>query len=419
VYISGQSTIKAGLTGEKVVPTMRRAYASSETTLVSVGILLGKLDGSIVGDGELGLVRYVGSVPCSTVGLPTGAALYVSDAGSLSLVQGSFACQVGYVSKGNSATGAIFVSATASGSGSADLPGSRTLWVDNGRTDNYVPDGTIVKPYPNVQAAIDVVPIGNTYETPYAILAMSGVYGPFTCDKNYVTVVGSGWAGTKIVSSDNASAVVLTGVYSGLAHLTVSTTSAVADNTSAAVHVSNVAVLDTVAVYAEGTEGGGPKALWADAGGVLATGCLFSSGENDACDLGAAEGSFFGCAFIGSTSSPYYGLRFSGTAPLIGGGCSFSGAGYISGAPTLLSLAQTVKNDSGFRADLPSVSQLLSFIGQYLPQPVYSNAEPTVSDSQRVVLWEQTDPGDPSSIIGTFMLYKRSDNVVTKVELTA
>jgi hypothetical protein len=61
----------------------------------------------------------------------------------------------------------------------AALPqATHLLYVDNGRTDTYTPDGTIIRPYRTIQAAIDrIVANGdNSSSAPYVVNISAGVY---------------------------------------------------------------------------------------------------------------------------------------------------------------------------------------------------------------------------------------------------
>jgi len=71
---------------------------------------------------------------------------------------------------------------------------SHTLYVDNSRIDTYTPDGSISKPYKDVQSAHDAVPSGTSSSNIYIISVKLGL--PYTGDlnitKDFITILGDG-----------------------------------------------------------------------------------------------------------------------------------------------------------------------------------------------------------------------------------
>jgi hypothetical protein len=68
------------------------------------------------------------------------------------------------------------------------------LEVDNGRTDDYTPDGSYAYPYKSVQAAHDAIPDGTSATNIYIIRVKLGhsYTGDLTLTKDFVTILGDG-----------------------------------------------------------------------------------------------------------------------------------------------------------------------------------------------------------------------------------
>jgi hypothetical protein len=90
VYVSGQTTLKAGLPGEEVVPTFSKALANSTPTLGNVfGIVVGTPSGGAVTAGQPVKVRLQGLTPSVAGAFVAGTVLYLSDTGVLSATAGT------------------------------------------------------------------------------------------------------------------------------------------------------------------------------------------------------------------------------------------------------------------------------------------------------------------------------------------
>jgi hypothetical protein len=90
-------------------------------------------------------------------------------------------------------------------------PTNNIIRVDNGRTDDYTPDGGFTKPYKSVPAALASITDSSATNT-YAILIALGLpyTGDITIDKDYVTLVGesvskgAGYTGTITITSQHS-----------------------------------------------------------------------------------------------------------------------------------------------------------------------------------------------------------------------
>jgi hypothetical protein len=71
---------------------------------------------------------------------------------------------------------------------------SHVFEVDNGRTDDYVPNGSKDFPYKTIQDAYDAIPDGTSASNIYIIRAKLGLpyTGDITISKDFITVVGDG-----------------------------------------------------------------------------------------------------------------------------------------------------------------------------------------------------------------------------------
>lgn len=76
--------------------------------------------------------------------------------------------------------------------------GSRELYVDIARTDDYDEDGTPDRPYKDLIAALAIANANATVTTPYAVNVAPGIYSdlPSFQIANYVNVIGHGWLET-------------------------------------------------------------------------------------------------------------------------------------------------------------------------------------------------------------------------------
>jgi hypothetical protein len=68
------------------------------------------------------------------------------------------------------------------------------LEVDNGRTDDYIPDGSYAYPYKSIQAAHDAIPDGTSATNIYIIRVKLGhsYTGNITLTKDFITILGDG-----------------------------------------------------------------------------------------------------------------------------------------------------------------------------------------------------------------------------------
>lgn len=70
----------------------------------------------------------------------------------------------------------LFVADLSAASGAASA-GSKTLYVDGGRTDSYTPDGSVLRPFKTIMAAVNqVIANGDNSTTPYRIDIAAGTY---------------------------------------------------------------------------------------------------------------------------------------------------------------------------------------------------------------------------------------------------
>ena len=100
VYVSGVATLKVGLPGEEKIPKLKKALATSATTVAySLAIIEGGVDGTTgTTNGELARVRMFGFINKQFAGSPTvGDLVYVSDTGAVALAAGSNSRKIGHV----------------------------------------------------------------------------------------------------------------------------------------------------------------------------------------------------------------------------------------------------------------------------------------------------------------------------------
>lgn len=105
--------------------------------------------------------------------------------------------------------------------GDINIPVTRTLYVDNKRIDAYIEDGTILKPYKSIQAAVNSI-TGSAGSNRFVIHAAQGFYSEdIIWNKNYVTLVGDIYTrleGSITISREASS----TGMYTAkFSHLSV------------------------------------------------------------------------------------------------------------------------------------------------------------------------------------------------------
>jgi hypothetical protein len=86
-----------------------------------------------------------------------------------------------------------------SGGDAISTPVTNLLWVDNKRGDTYTPDGTILKPFLTIQAAMDAIS-GATSTNRFQINVAPGANysDAFTIDQSHVAICGSGIEGARI-----------------------------------------------------------------------------------------------------------------------------------------------------------------------------------------------------------------------------
>lgn len=89
-------------------------------------------------------------------------------------------------------------------------PKNNIVYVDNGRTDTYTPDGSFTKPFKGIQAAHDSI-TGSSATNTFAIMIALGLpyTGDLTISKDYITIAGNsvskgaGYTGTITVTSQH------------------------------------------------------------------------------------------------------------------------------------------------------------------------------------------------------------------------
>jgi len=76
------------------------------------------------------------------------------------------------------------------------------LYVDGNRTDTYVSDGSIIKPYKTIQAAIDAV-VSPSATNKYMIEIAPGAYysNPVAINKGFITFKGGGFNNARITGA--------------------------------------------------------------------------------------------------------------------------------------------------------------------------------------------------------------------------
>jgi len=96
VYVSGRQTVKAGLPGEEVLPSVRAAAATSVGTSEGpLGVLLGKVGGGAPANGDLVRVRVYGLQGPYAGAVVAATPLYLTDAGSVSTAPGTVSRRIG------------------------------------------------------------------------------------------------------------------------------------------------------------------------------------------------------------------------------------------------------------------------------------------------------------------------------------
>jgi hypothetical protein len=167
--VTGIATIKSGLPGVEIVPSVNQALATLAVNVDgALGILVAGVDGSPTpGANELVYVRYLGRY-AGLVGVPTvGDPVYVDDAGVPSLTAGTVLRQIGQVMD-VAATYTMFINGSANASSGGSLAGAPVLM--NGAFAAF-PSGVNVQA---LAATLNYIWAGAVGTVPFQIRGVAG-----------------------------------------------------------------------------------------------------------------------------------------------------------------------------------------------------------------------------------------------------
>lgn len=134
------------------------------------------------------------------------------------------------------------------GSVASSTPATSLVWVDGYRTDTYIEDGTISKPYKTINAALTSV-TDNDYNNRYLINISPGIYIEQIVLKPYVDIKGSSRLATVITSSSGntiTAGAALSGGNCRISSLSVTNSDVAA---AAAIYGSSGATFELVDLY--------------------------------------------------------------------------------------------------------------------------------------------------------------------------
>ena len=252
------------------------------------------------------------------------------------------------------------------------------LYVDGNRTDSYIENGSITKPFKKIQDAIDSITT-NAYGNSFVIKIATATYNEQIVLKNYVDLEGDS-QNTTIISSTTGDTVTALNCYSGLANLFLVYEGA--DNSKVALRIKTGAVVvsNSVGLYTMYT-----------ALDVESNGMYFAS-NNSGAQAGQADCviirdgayvSFKGYDFTGF-GSPHYDLTVEvGAYVELNGACLFYNDRINNLGTIKYKLpASRIENDSSVTGDtIKDALEALLNLDQTIPQEII-NGIPTFEEDR-------------------------------------